>query len=50
MRIRTAILTAALALLPLAAAAQQPATAEALTAVGPGHFAGVVEALSLIHI
>ncbi|WP_291993279.1 hypothetical protein [Candidatus Accumulibacter sp. ACC003] len=44
MRIRTAILTAALALLPLAAAAQQPATAEALTAVGPGHFAGVVEA------
>ncbi|MBL8395159.1 MAG: hypothetical protein JNK99_10490 [Candidatus Accumulibacter sp.] len=44
MRIRTALATAALILLPLTAAAQQPAVAEGLAAVGPGKFAGVVEA------
>lgn len=52
MRIRHAIATAALVLFPLAVAAQQPATqpraqpaiAQAMTAVGPGKFAGVLEA------
>ncbi len=44
MRIRTALATAALILLPLAAAAQQPAVAGGLAAVGPGKFAGVIEA------
>jgi Cu/Ag efflux protein CusF len=42
MKIRSALATAALILLPLTAAAQQP-TAEALSLVGPGKFAGVVE-------
>mgnify|MGYP000845514297 CR=1 FL=1 len=53
MRIRTAITTAALVLFPLAVAAQQPAAAaataqpavvEGMAAVGPGKFAGIVEA------
>jgi len=44
MRIRTAFATAALVLFPLVVSAQQPAVAEGLTAVGPGKFAGVVEA------
>jgi len=44
MRIRTAVATAALvALLPFAASAQQAPATEALTAVGPGQFVGVVE-------
>ncbi|WP_300320301.1 hypothetical protein [Accumulibacter sp.] len=43
MRIRSAIIAAALALLPFAAPAQQAPVAEALTAVAPGHFVGVVE-------
>ena len=42
MKIRSALATAALMLLPLAASAQQP-TAEAVSLVGPGKFAGVVE-------
>ena len=44
MRIRAVLAAAALALMPLVASAQQPAVAEGLTAVGPGKFAGVVEA------
>jgi hypothetical protein len=53
LRIRTAITTAALVLFPLAVAAQQPAAAaataqpavvEGMAAVGPGKFAGIVEA------
>ena len=44
MRIRVLLAIAALTFLPLAASAQQPAVAEGLTAVGPGQFAGVVEA------
>lgn len=53
MRIRTAITTAALVVFPLAVAAQQPAAAaataqpavvEGMAAVGPGKFAGIVEA------
>lgn len=44
MRIRVALATAALVLFPLAVSAQQPAVAEGLAAVGPGKFAGVVEA------
>lgn len=44
MRIRAALATAALALLPFAVSAQQPAVAEGMTAVAPGKFAGVVEA------
>ena len=44
MRIRTALATAALvALLPFAVSAQQAPATEALTAVGPGQFVGVVE-------
>ncbi|WP_300341511.1 hypothetical protein [Accumulibacter sp.] len=44
MRIRTAIATAALvALFPFAVSAQQTPATEALTAVGPGKFVGVVE-------
>ena len=44
MRIRTAVATAALvALLPFAVSAQQAPATEALTAVGPGQFVGVVE-------
>ena len=42
MKIRSALATAALVLLPLAASAQQP-TADAISLVGPGKFAGVVE-------
>jgi Cu/Ag efflux protein CusF len=42
MKIRNALATAALILLPLTASAQQPA-AEGLSLVGPGKFAGVVE-------
>lgn len=44
MRIRAALATAALVLFPLAVSAQQPAVAEGLAAVGPGKFAGIVEA------
>ena len=44
MRIRAVLAAAALAVMPLVASAQQPAVAEGLTAVGPGKFAGVVEA------
>ena len=43
MKIRSALATAALVLLPLTASAQQP-TADAISLVGPGKFAGVVEA------
>ena len=43
MRIRTALATAVLALLPLAASAQQAPMTEGLTAVAPGKFAGLVE-------
>lgn len=43
MKIRSALVTAALILLPLTASAQQP-TAEGVTLVGPGKFAGVIEA------
>jgi len=43
MKIRSALATAALVLLPLTASAQQP-TADAVSLVGPGKFAGVVEA------
>ena len=42
MKIRNALATAAFVLLPLAASAQQP-TAEGVSLVGPGKFAGVVE-------
>ncbi len=44
MRICAALAAVALVLLPLAVSAQQPAVAEALTAVGPGKFAGLLEA------
>lgn len=44
MRICTALTAVALVLLPLAVSAQQPAVAEALTAVAPGKFAGLLEA------
>jgi len=52
MRIRTAVAAATLVLVPLAASAQQaapqtspqPAVAEGLASVGPGKFAGLVEA------
>ena len=43
MKIRSVLATAALVLLPLTASAQQP-TADAVSLVGPGKFAGVVEA------
>ncbi|ACV33488.1 hypothetical protein [Accumulibacter sp.] len=44
MRLCTALATAALALMPLAVSAQQAPAAEALTAVAPGKFAGMIEA------
>ena len=43
MKLRSVLATAALVLLPLTASAQQP-TADAVSLVGPGKFAGVVEA------
>lgn len=43
MKIRSVLATAAFVLLPLTASAQQP-TADAVSLVGPGKFAGVVEA------
>ncbi|MBL8406640.1 hypothetical protein E4Q08_05535 [Candidatus Accumulibacter phosphatis] len=44
MRIRVALAAAALVLFPLAVSAQQPPVAEAMTAVAPGKFAGLIEA------
>lgn len=44
MRLRTLFATAALALAPLAASAQQAPVAEGMTAVAPGKFAGIIEA------
>ncbi|WP_300452823.1 hypothetical protein [Accumulibacter sp.] len=44
MRLRTFLATAALALAPLAASAQQAPIAEGMTAVAPGKFAGIIEA------
>jgi len=44
MRISSALAAVALILLPLAVSAQQPAVAEAVAAVGPGKFAGLLEA------
>ncbi|SBT09862.1 conserved exported hypothetical protein [Candidatus Accumulibacter aalborgensis] len=44
MRIRIALATAALVLLPLAASAQQAPMSEGLTAVAPGKFAGMIQA------
>ena len=44
MRLRTFFATAALALAPLAASAQQAPIAEGMTAVAPGKFAGIIEA------
>ncbi|KFB78294.1 hypothetical protein [Candidatus Accumulibacter cognatus] len=44
MRISSALAAVALILLPLAVSAQQPAVAEAVAAVGPGKFAGLIEA------
>ncbi len=44
MRIRVALAAAALVLVPLAVSAQQSPVAEAMTAVAPGKFAGLIEA------
>ena len=44
MRIRVALAAAAFVLFPLAVSAQQPPVAEAMTAVAPGKFAGLIEA------
>lgn len=44
MRLYSAFLAAALALVPFAVAAQQAPVAEAVTATGPGTFVGIVEA------
>lgn len=44
MRIRTIVATAALALLPFTASAQQAPAAAAMTASAPGEFVGMVEA------
>lgn len=44
MRICAALTAVALILSPLAVSAQQPAVAEAMAAVGPGQFAGLLEA------
>lgn len=44
MRICVVLAAAALVLFPLAVSAQQPPVAEAMTAVAPGKFAGLIEA------
>lgn len=50
MRICAALAAVALILSPLAVSAQQPAVAEVMAAVGPGQFAGLLEARATLDV